>query len=167
MDGRPRGRDGRAALRHRFRGRGAHPLFAERRAGRRQQGAARADAAALHRRPRRSSSTPCATRSTPARSSRTRRASCSSARPSKLYNWNLNFGDIASIWRAGCIIRAQFLNRITEAYRQNPGLKNLVLAPFFRDMLVEHAGELAQGGQRRHRARRRGARLQRGALVLR
>ena len=55
---------------------------------------------------------------------------------SELYNWNLNFGDIASIWRAGCIIRAKFLNRITEAYRENPGLKNLVLAPFFRDVLV-------------------------------
>ncbi len=38
----------------------------------------------------------------------------------KLYNWILNFGDIASIWRGGCIIRAQFLNRITDAYRANP-----------------------------------------------
>jgi 6-phosphogluconate dehydrogenase len=55
---------------------------------------------------------------------------------SELYNWNLNFGDIASIWRAGCIIRAGFLNRITEAYRDNPSLKNLVLAPFFRDILL-------------------------------
>ncbi len=55
---------------------------------------------------------------------------------SELYNWSLNFGDIASIWRAGCIIRAGFLNRITEAYRTNPGLKNLILAPFFRDILV-------------------------------
>jgi 6-phosphogluconate dehydrogenase len=51
------------------------------------------------------------------------------------YNWNLNFGDIASIWRGGCIIRAAFLNRITEAYRENSGLKNLMLAPFFRDIL--------------------------------
>ena len=55
---------------------------------------------------------------------------------SELYSWSLNFGDIASIWRAGCIIRASFLNRITEAYRTNPGLKNLILAPFFRDILV-------------------------------
>jgi 6-phosphogluconate dehydrogenase len=55
---------------------------------------------------------------------------------SELYNWNLNFGDIASIWRAGCIIRAGFLNRITEAYRNNPGLKNLMLAPYFRDKLL-------------------------------
>jgi 6-phosphogluconate dehydrogenase len=55
---------------------------------------------------------------------------------SELYNWNLNFGDIASIWRAGCIIRAGFLNYITEAYRTNPGLKNLMLAPYFRDKLL-------------------------------
>jgi 6-phosphogluconate dehydrogenase len=55
---------------------------------------------------------------------------------SELYNWNLNFEDISAIWRAGCIIRASFLNRITEAYRTNPKLKNLVLAPFFRDILV-------------------------------
>ena len=44
--------------------------------------------------------------------------------------------NIASIWRAGCIIRAQFLNQVTEAYRENPKLTNLVLAPFFRDILV-------------------------------
>src|SRR5438874_1603133 len=34
------------------------------------------------------------------------------------YKWNLNFGDIATIWRGGCIIRAKFLNRIVEAYQQ-------------------------------------------------
>jgi 6-phosphogluconate dehydrogenase len=54
---------------------------------------------------------------------------------SEQYNWNLNFEDIASIWRGGCIIRARFLNRITEAYKKNPGLKNLVLDPFFADVL--------------------------------
>ena len=54
----------------------------------------------------------------------------------KLYDWNLNFGDISSIWRGGCIIRAQFLNRITEAYRRNPELKNLILDPYFRDILL-------------------------------
>jgi 6-phosphogluconate dehydrogenase len=52
-----------------------------------------------------------------------------------LYGWNLNFEDIASIWRGGCIIRARFLNRITEAYKKNPALKNLVLDPFFADVL--------------------------------
>ncbi len=55
---------------------------------------------------------------------------------SKLYNWSLNFGDISAIWRGGCIIRAQFLNRITEAYRKNPDLKNLVLDSFFSDVLA-------------------------------
>jgi 6-phosphogluconate dehydrogenase len=54
----------------------------------------------------------------------------------KLYDWNLNFGDISSIWRGGCIIRARFLNRITEAYRRNPGLKNLILDPYFRDIIL-------------------------------
>ena len=55
---------------------------------------------------------------------------------SELYKWHLNFGDISSIWRGGCIIRARFLNRITEAYRRDPGLKNLILDPYFRDIIV-------------------------------
>jgi len=59
---------------------------------------------------------------------------------SKAYNWNLNFGDIATIWRGGCIIRAQFLNRIKEAYERNPGLKNLLLDPFFRDVVAKTDG---------------------------
>jgi 6-phosphogluconate dehydrogenase len=55
----------------------------------------------------------------------------------ELYGWKLNFGDIATIWRGGCIIRAQFLDRIKAAYEQDPGLKNLMLAPFFRDILAK------------------------------
>jgi 6-phosphogluconate dehydrogenase len=51
--------------------------------------------------------------------------------------WNLNFGDIATIWRGGCIIRAQFLNRIKEAYDRNPGLKNLLLDPFFQSIIAK------------------------------
>jgi 6-phosphogluconate dehydrogenase len=50
-------------------------------------------------------------------------------------NWGLDIGRIAAIWRGGCIIRAKFLNHITEAYRSNPGLVNLMLAPFFKDLL--------------------------------
>ena len=50
-------------------------------------------------------------------------------------NWGLDFGGIASIWRGGCIIRARFLNRITEAYRDDPALVNLMLAPFFNELL--------------------------------
>jgi len=51
------------------------------------------------------------------------------------FNWNLNFGDIATIWRGGCIIRAQFLNRIKEAYERNAGLKNLLLDPYFKNII--------------------------------
>jgi 6-phosphogluconate dehydrogenase len=48
------------------------------------------------------------------------------------YNYNLQNGEIAAIWRGGCIIRAQFLNRIREAYRRNPDLPNLLLDEGFR-----------------------------------
>jgi 6-phosphogluconate dehydrogenase len=50
-------------------------------------------------------------------------------------NWGLDLGRIASIWRGGCIIRARFLNRITDAYRADPGLVNLMLDPFFKNVL--------------------------------
>ncbi|MFD1714374.1 NADP-dependent phosphogluconate dehydrogenase [Amnibacterium flavum] len=51
------------------------------------------------------------------------------------YGWDIKKGDIAKIWRGGCIIRAQFLNRITEAYDENPGLVALLTAPYFREAL--------------------------------
>ncbi len=54
---------------------------------------------------------------------------------SEAKGWALDLGGIASIWRGGCIIRARFLNRITEAYRAEPELAHLMLAPFFRDVL--------------------------------
>ena len=53
----------------------------------------------------------------------------------KEYDWNLNFGEIAKIFRGGCIIRARFLQKITEAYEQDPKLQNLMLDPFFRKEL--------------------------------
>ena len=53
----------------------------------------------------------------------------------KEYGWKLNFGEIAKIWRGGCIIRAQFLHRITEAYERDPNLANLMLDPFFKDVI--------------------------------
>jgi len=56
---------------------------------------------------------------------------------SKQYNWNLNFGDIATIWRGGCIIRAIFLNRIVEAYGRDPNLHNLLLDPYFTDIIAK------------------------------
>jgi 6-phosphogluconate dehydrogenase len=49
--------------------------------------------------------------------------------------WGLDLGRIAAIWRGGCIIRARFLNRITEAYRRDPQLANLMLDSFFKDIL--------------------------------
>jgi len=54
---------------------------------------------------------------------------------SKQYNWNLNFGDIATIWRGGCIIRAIFLNRIVEAYKRDPALHNLLLDRYFTKII--------------------------------
>ena len=51
------------------------------------------------------------------------------------YGWDIKKGDIAAIWRGGCIIRAQFLNRITEAYADDAGLVALLTAPYFRDAL--------------------------------
>ncbi len=58
----------------------------------------------------------------------------------KFYDWNLNFGDIATIWRGGCIIRAVFLNRIKESYEENPQLENLMLAPFFTEIFRKTQG---------------------------
>ena len=49
--------------------------------------------------------------------------------------WGLDLAKIAAIWRGGCIIRARFLNDITEAYRATPALSNLMLAPFFTNLL--------------------------------
>lgn len=53
---------------------------------------------------------------------------------SKDYDWDLPFGEIAKIWRAGCIIRAQFLQKITDAYNKNPELDNLLLDEYFIDI---------------------------------
>jgi 6-phosphogluconate dehydrogenase len=47
------------------------------------------------------------------------------------YGWQLRFGTIASLWRAGCIIRAQFLSKIKDAYDRSPALPNLLLDPYF------------------------------------
>jgi 6-phosphogluconate dehydrogenase len=54
---------------------------------------------------------------------------------SQQFHWNLHFGDIATIWRGGCIIRAKFLNRIKEAFDRQPKLENLMLDPFFKEVL--------------------------------
>ncbi len=54
----------------------------------------------------------------------------------KEYNWQLNFGQIASIWRGGCIIRARFLQKITDAYARKPDLTNLLLDPYFKKQVA-------------------------------
>jgi 6-phosphogluconate dehydrogenase len=55
---------------------------------------------------------------------------------SREYGWNLDLGALATIWRGGCIIRAQFLNRIRDAYTEQADLPNLMLAPFFQQALA-------------------------------
>jgi 6-phosphogluconate dehydrogenase len=59
------------------------------------------------------------------------------AAASKEFNWNLSIGNIAAIWRGGCIIRARFLDRITEAYGRDSSLVNLMLDPFFTDIMTK------------------------------
>ena len=58
------------------------------------------------------------------------------------FGWKLDFGRIASIFRAGCIIRARFLDKITEAYRANPALENLLQDDFFLARIRENIGSL-------------------------
>jgi 6-phosphogluconate dehydrogenase len=49
------------------------------------------------------------------------------------FGWDIDLGALATIWRGGCIIRARFLNRIRDAYREDPDLQSLLMAPYFRD----------------------------------
>ena len=63
---------------------------------------------------------------------------------SEAYGWDLNFGEIAMIWRGGCIIRAQFLQKIKDAYDRNPQLNNLLLDPYFKDIADRYQSSLRQ-----------------------
>ncbi|MDZ7802024.1 MAG: decarboxylating NADP(+)-dependent phosphogluconate dehydrogenase [Trueperaceae bacterium] len=67
---------------------------------------------------------------------------------SRTHEWTLDPGKAAALWRAGCIIRSRFLNDITQAFRSDQGLDNLLLAPFFTDAVHQ-----AQEGWRRTVAR--------------
>ena len=58
--------------------------------------------------------------------------------------WDLRYGDIAMIWRGGCIIRAQFLQNIKEAYDREPGLENLLLDTYFKDIVGEYQSALRE-----------------------
>jgi len=64
------------------------------------------------------------------------------AAASQEYGWNLDFGTIAKIFRAGCIIRARFLQKITDAYRSDPRLPNLLLDPYFRTISENYQSAL-------------------------
>jgi len=55
---------------------------------------------------------------------------------SEEFKWNLNYASIARIWRNGCIIRSGFLNHIAESYECYPTLKNLLLAPYFKEEVI-------------------------------
>ena len=63
---------------------------------------------------------------------------------SEEYNWDLNYGDIAMIFRGGCIIRAQFLQKIKEAYDRDPALKNLLLDPYFKEIAESYQQSLRE-----------------------
>jgi 6-phosphogluconate dehydrogenase len=52
------------------------------------------------------------------------------------YGWDIKKGEVAKIWRGGCIIRAAFLNRITEAYAEDPSLVALITAPYFTEAVA-------------------------------
>ena len=63
---------------------------------------------------------------------------------SKSMGWGLNFGQIALLWRGGCIIRSAFLENIKEAFDKNPDLENLLLDPYFKESITK-----AQSGWRK------------------
>ncbi|WP_026827069.1 decarboxylating NADP(+)-dependent phosphogluconate dehydrogenase [Exiguobacterium artemiae] len=63
---------------------------------------------------------------------------------SELYDWNLRLEEIALIFRGGCIIRAEFLNVISEAFAKDESLANLMLAPYFADKVQDYQTALRQ-----------------------
>ncbi|WP_087975077.1 NADP-dependent phosphogluconate dehydrogenase [Oceanobacillus rekensis] len=58
--------------------------------------------------------------------------------------WDLQYGDIAMIWRGGCIIRANFLQKIKEAYDREPALANLMLDPYFKEVVEGYQSALRE-----------------------
>ena len=58
------------------------------------------------------------------------------------YKWHLQYGEIAKIFRGGCIIRAQFLNKISEAYENDENIKNLMLDSYFKNILHDYQKDL-------------------------
>jgi 6-phosphogluconate dehydrogenase len=62
----------------------------------------------------------------------------------KEHDWPLKYGDVALLWRGGCIIRAQFLERIKEAFDEHPNLENLLLHPYFTEATSQAQGAWRQ-----------------------
>ncbi|WP_110927511.1 NADP-dependent phosphogluconate dehydrogenase [Bacillus massiliglaciei] len=60
------------------------------------------------------------------------------------FGWDLQYGDIAMIFRGGCIIRAQFLQKIKDAYDREPALNNLLLDSYFQGIAEEYQGALRE-----------------------
>ena len=58
------------------------------------------------------------------------------------YQWNIHLGELAKIWRAGCIIRAQFLQKITDAYDRDPELDNLLLDDYFKEVVTKYQSDV-------------------------
>ncbi|MEK3797676.1 NADP-dependent phosphogluconate dehydrogenase [Peribacillus sp. FSL H8-0477] len=63
---------------------------------------------------------------------------------SEEYNWNLSYGEIAMIFRGGCIIRAQFLQKIKDAFDRDANLNNLLLDPYFQNIVEGYQGALRE-----------------------
>ena len=59
------------------------------------------------------------------------------------YGWDLAFGEIALLWRAGCIIRSRFLDDIKRAFDRDPGLPSLLFDDFFADARAQSRARLA------------------------
>lgn len=61
---------------------------------------------------------------------------------SEKHKWNLRLGDLAMIWREGCIISAQFLQKIKEAFDNDGNLQNLLLDPYFKEVITNYQDDL-------------------------
>ncbi len=66
------------------------------------------------------------------------------ATASETYNWDLDLSEIARIWTGGCIIRAELLNPIMQAFKTNPQLANLMLAPYFVEQVNSGSPQLRE-----------------------
>jgi len=63
---------------------------------------------------------------------------------SEEYGWHIPYGDVAMIFRGGCIIRAQFLQKIKDAFDQNSDLPNLLVNPYFQEIVGEYQSSLRE-----------------------